>query len=112
MQSGADTYYFAYYDESATDLFLYRRNAGTNTQIGSAHDVNLATGNKIKLTVTGTGSSTRLTVALDTSGSYSNVGSFTSVDPGGTYIDGGQPGVYGWGQNAGISASEWAGADN
>ncbi len=105
MQPAANSFYFAYYDETAQLVYLYKRNAGTDAQIGSTASRNYASGDVLTLSATGTGSATRLTVT-DGSGAV-----FTSVDPGGTYLDDGQPGIWGYGTNAGISASSWTGAD-
>ncbi len=105
MQSGTDTYYFAYYDKATNLVYLYKRNGGTNTQIGSTVSRTYTSSDTLTLSVTGTGTETRLTVT-DDEGAV-----FSSVNPGATYIDGGQPGIWGYGTNPGLSISSWAGED-
>lgn len=41
--AGADTYYFAQYNHASTQVRLFRRVAGTNTQLGSAYTMTLTT---------------------------------------------------------------------
>lgn len=107
-QIGADTYYACHWDDSANAIYLAYVSTGTWHQI-STTSKSYSTGNKLRLEATGTGSATRLTLKEDTGSGWVNV--FTSVDPG-TYIDGGQPGVYGYYINAAyLHGDNWSASD-
>ena len=106
-QSGSATYY-AWYMDPNDNWYLIRMNSGSGATVSSGTCVWIV-GSTIRLEVTGTGSGTRLTGKHDVGGGYTNV--FTSVDPGGTYIDGGNPGVAGWGDDVGTRLDDWSAGD-
>jgi hypothetical protein len=66
---------------------------GTETQLVHVN-TDWGVGHKIALEATGTGSATRLTVYIDTGSGWTIPSGMTSIDPGGTYLDGGYGGVY------------------
>jgi hypothetical protein len=87
----ATSWYYARMYAATAKIELYRYASSTSTLITDvAHT--FAAGHKLRLEVTGTGSATRLTVKKDTGGGWVDV--ITSVDPGGTYIDSGNPGIF------------------
>lgn len=107
-QSGSDSCYYVQVDGSI--YFLVRRNSGSNTVLTSAASLSLAANDKIALEASGTGSATRLKFQKYTGGVWSDVEA--STDPGGTYIDGGAPGVQCASGAAGTAAGDnWNGYD-
>ncbi len=109
VQSGSYTLYLVFWTTAGGGLLeLDRINAGTPATIQSTAK-SYVTGNKIKLRAVGAGSSTRLTVLEDTGSGYTAV--WTSEDPGGTYIDGGAPGIWAYGSNQGVHMESWSAAD-
>ena len=91
IQSGAATGYAVVF--SSTDLYLLTFNAGTVTTVNSDSAVTLIAGNKIAIEATGSGTSTRLKVEVDTGSGW--VTKWASENPA-VDIDGGQPGVGKW----------------
>ena len=111
IQSGSADFYTAIYDHFQSKLYLRVVLAGTFSEIVTAITKTYAVGNKLGLFVTGAGSSTRLTVKEDTGSGWVDVTGMTNIDPGaGNYLDGGQPGVGGFGGNF-TSASAWHASD-
>lgn len=76
------------------DLYLVKFNAGTQATINSDTSSTFSAGYKIAIEASGSGSATRLKVQIDTGGGW--VDKWTNVDPGGTYLDGGNAGVCSW----------------
>jgi hypothetical protein len=106
IQTGTVSAYF--FLITATIAKLVRYNSGTGTDIVSTAKAYVA-GNKLKLEVTGTGSATRLNAYEDTGSGW--VAVWSNQDPGGTYIDGGSPGLFGFGGTVGFFMDDWAGGD-
>lgn len=90
-------------------IYVGRINSGTVTSVTSFAQ-SISVGNGLRLTVTGTGSATRLQCSVDTGTGFSNVGS--SIDPGGTYINSGGPGISSY-SNGGANAvwGNWSASD-
>lgn len=83
----ANGYYAVYVGGT---VFLNKSNSDVHAGISSYVQA-LAVGNKLRLQATGSGSATRLKVSVDTGSGWTDLAS--SVDPGGTYISSGNPGV-------------------
>jgi hypothetical protein len=113
INSSRDNYYAVgfVYVSGNKKLQLGRVNGGTWTQIGSDYDTTISEGDELSIEVTGSGSATRLTVQERIGGgSWDDIA--TDVDPGGTYIDGGNPGVWAYavfGNDDTITIGEWKG---
>ena len=108
IQPVAVTAYFAMYD--GTNVKLVRYNAGsgvTVVQIAKAY----VGGEKLRIEAIGAGSATRLTVYEDIGSGFVAIGTMTSVDPGGTYIDNGSPGLFGFNGREGFYLDDWSGGD-
>lgn len=107
-QSGSSSWYYLIYNGFAGEVALIRVNSGTETSIQSTAKSPSA-GYKLKLTASGTGASTRLNAYEDTGSGW--VALWTNQDPGGTYIDGGKPGMAGYGSAATIYLDDWSGGN-
>src|SRR6266542_379438 len=106
--SGENAYYLTY--ASGGTLILGKVNAGTTATIVSTSK-SYSAGNKLRLEVTGTGSNTRLTAYEDTGSGW--VAVWTDQDPGGTYIDGGKPGIWGAGATPTTgTVDDWSSGDS
>ena len=102
----AENFYYLVVDTTGA-LTLGKDNAGTTASIVDAYPAGISDNTRIKLSVTGTGSATRLTA-------YTNgviVPTFNAVDPGGTYIDGGKPGISGFVNSSGSTLDFWDASD-
>jgi hypothetical protein len=111
LQSGEDSGYGAELYSDGT-IYVIKLNAGTKEDIASSART-LVTGNRIKLSATGTGSATRLTVYEDTGSGFVPITGLTDLDPGGTYLDGGFAGIVGdTGSNTEIALTNWAAGNN
>lgn len=108
-QSGAGTCYGILWDDSSNSLVLFYMNAGVWNQIAVVTR-NYVTGAKIRISVTGSSTATRLSVDQNTTGSWVNV--WTNQDPG-FYLDSGQPGIYGYGNegSGGLHGDDWSATD-
>jgi hypothetical protein len=108
-QNGADSGYYLLAGNSGDNtLYLVRRNAGTSSTIVSTSKT-YSPGVKLKLEVSGSGSSTRLTASEDTGSGW--VAVWTSQDPGGTYIDNGFAGLAGNGAESSTRMDDWSCGD-
>jgi len=74
-------------------VHLGKYNSGTGVDINT-YSLTLTSGQGLRLEVTGSGSATRLTVKKDVGSGWVVVAS--GVDPGGTYISSGSPGLTGY----------------
>jgi hypothetical protein len=91
---------------SSVQLFSFNGSSDSNL---TSYTVSPVLGDKVKIKVSGSGSSTRLTVAYDTGSGYSDV--ITDYDPGaGKYYDGGSAGMITYGNGA-TSIDDWAGGN-
>lgn len=113
-QSGATTYYsFTAQTKTVNRLELAKVNAGTKTSLGTNDTFTFAAGDLLKLTATGSGSATRLTAQIYNAGAWTTV--FSSIDPGGTYIDNGYPGMAAensFFDSTGPKSDDWKGWSN
>lgn len=113
MQTGAETYYHIHYEENVTTLWIGYCVAATCDNIQEDTGKSYSNGDKIRIEVSGSSTSTRLTAKEDTGGGWSTI--WSNQDPGADhYIDNGVPGVSGWGNNfsGGYSCiSAWAGGN-
>jgi hypothetical protein len=107
--NSAANWYGMYYDAASGTLYIFEVLAGSFVALTNAAKT-YANGTKLRLEVTGTGASIRLTGKEDTGSGWVTV--FSDQDPVNHY-DTGQPGVTGFGQNADthLKASAWAGGD-
>ncbi len=98
----------------AGTIYLVINNAGTENLFGTSWNQTLVAGNGLRASVTGAGSATRITITadLDNSGNYATT-IVSSVDPGGTYISTGTPGVSAYTTSLGFLElfSNWAATD-
>lgn len=108
QQTGSVNCYYLFHYRADNETKLYRVNGGAATQI-NASSVTISSGYKLWLEVTGSGSSTRLTAKHDTGSGWVTI--WSSVDPGGTYIDGGSAGIGGFGNGAGMMFEDWSGGN-
>lgn len=114
MQSGANSFYALVYYRQSSELYLVKFNAGTGATVSGPIAKTYSTGNELKLEADGAGSATRLTGYEDTGSGW--VAVFTSVDPGGTYLDGGFAGLCGQAQAGGgdpeVVLTDWESGNN
>ena len=105
LQSGSNSGYYAYTDSNGA-TYLGVVNAGSHSYPFTAALPSLGDGSKIRLTATGVGSATRLTVQYNNAGGgWATVPEMTNVDPG-IYFDGGSPGLAGYNDSAAIKITE------
>jgi len=100
--------YLLYYNSDST-VRLNKCNSGTFADIAGPTAKSYVNGNKLRLEVIGAGSATRLTAYEDVGSGF--VAIFSSIDPGGTYIDNGTPGLYGGSANDLLRFDDWSGGD-
>jgi hypothetical protein len=108
MTSAAHTSYSALYSEFDQKIYLMRHVAGTETVV-SQPTQNLNSGHKMRLEVSGTGSSTRLTLKVDTGSGWTTI--VNAADPGSTYIDSGKPGIALQHNDQAGGLADWAGGN-
>lgn len=107
VQTGAATCYAVVF--SSTDLYLISVNAGTQATINSDSGMTLTAGNRIAIEASGSGTSTRLKVQVDTGGGW--VDKWTDQNPA-VDIDGGACGVANWLLSSVVNlADDWKGYD-
>ena len=104
-QSGAFTYYALTYN--GTILELYSEVAGAGTSITSTAKT-YSNGNRIGLVVSGNGTATRLFAYEDVGSGWVLV--FNNQNPT-SDIDGGQPGLSGFGSTVSARVDDWGGGD-
>lgn len=105
QQSGSESCYDLIYNHYDDQVQLRRINSGVTTNINT-QAVTFPSGYKLWLEVTGTGSSTRLTAKHDIGSGWVTL--WSNVDPGGTYIDGGKPGIFTYSQASGAGIDDWS----
>lgn len=108
ISATVDDYYTVQYKRNSTTLYLRKVNSGTMAQIQSTSKT-YADGVKLWLQAVGTGSATRLSVWEDTGSGW--VAVWMNEDPGGTYIDGGKPGVAAVSNDLDAKLDDWSGGD-
>lgn len=96
--SGGNCYYATRTTAFGGYLLWGKFNSGSDSAIGNTPAGTLGAGDVLRLEVTGTGSSTRLKVI------FNGVTKASNIDPGGTYISSGYPGM-GGGAGAGTSTT-------
>lgn len=92
VSSDGANYYALYFHASDGKLRLTVSNSTSETIINDISK-SYSNGTKVRLEAIGSGSSTRLTAYEDTGSGFTAV--WSSVDPGGTYVDGGKAGIMG-----------------
>lgn len=110
-QTGAVSYYGCYWNKANSTIYVFRMVAGTWTEITTYTSKTYVTGNKLKLQASGAGSATRLALYEDVGSGWAALG--TNINPGGTYLDNGTPGVTGYdtGSNTGPHLDTWGAGD-
>lgn len=108
QSGGTENAYYLAYNIGNGNLELGKNNAGTLAVLNSTAKT-YSNGAIIRLEVTGTGSASRLTAYENTGSGLSVV--FSSIDPGGTYIDGGKPGLWALPVSGGVTFDDWSGGD-
>lgn len=106
--AGSSSYYFARFNNNLSKIQLYRRNAGVATLVADPSNTASA-GHKLRLEVSGTGSATRCVVKKDTGSGWETA--IASIDPGGTYIDSGNPGIHAASATGSSRFDSWAGGN-
>lgn len=113
LASGGDGYTVEWEANSNT-VYLTKISNGTGTDLASAGSKNYATGTRLRIEVTGTGASTRLTAyedtAIDGDDDWVAIAGMSSIDPASTYFDTGGIGIFGYQTGAG-SANDLTGDD-
>ena len=105
LQSGSNSGYYVYTDSNGA-TYLGVVNAGSHSYPFTASLSALGDGSKIRLTATGAGSATRLTVQYNNAGGgWATVPGMDNVDPG-IYFDGGSPGLAGYNDSAAVKITE------
>ncbi len=93
----------------AGTVYLDKGNSGTYANVTSVGSITLNDNNKIRLSVTGTGSATRLVIAIDSGSGFVDV--LGPTDPGGTYINSGVPGLGTFDDTNNNGARSWRGGN-
>lgn len=107
VQTGAATGYAVVF--SSADLYLISISAGTEATINSDTGMSLVAGNKIAIEASGSGTSTRLKVQIDTGSGW--VDKWTDQNPAAD-IDGGAAGIASWLLSSSANrADDWKGYD-
>lgn len=108
---GTGACYRAIFSGVNGSIFVSRLNGGVNTDITSYATTGLVVNDQMRLSVTGSGSSTRLHIEKFSGGSWSDI--VAALDPGGTYISSGNPGVatYTTGTTTEMGGDDWSATD-
>lgn len=107
VQGTADGYVL-YFNSYTNELQLDRINSGTSTTINSVA-FTFVSGMKLWIEASGTGSSTRITAKKDVGAGWVTL--WSSVDPGGTYIDGGKAGIWSYNTWGTMFLDDWSGGN-